>query len=359
MSLAVSKDNGLSLDAYDYDLPEDLIAQRPLPVRSASRLLALEGNKGEIRDLELNAIGSLLEPGDLLVFNNTKVIPARLHGHKASGGRVEFLIERIVNDHTVLALAGANKPLRVGRTVTIEKGVETTTAYVKSRTGELFTLLFEDKPVDEVLAIFGHVPLPPYIRRPDDALDLDRYQTVFASCPGAVAAPTAGLHFDYTLLNNLEAQGIHLGFLTLHVGVGTFQPTRQQNISDHRLHSEWLSIPAALCEQIRQVRGEGKKIVAVGTTSVRALETLARTKEIEPYEGNTDLFLYPGQPFHMVDAMVTNFHLPRSSLLMLVCAYAGTGKTLKAYRHAVQHKYRFYSYGDAMFVTPQPKARLC
>ena len=359
MSLAISKDNGLSLGAYDYDLPEQLVAQRPLPARSASRLLALDGSTGENRDLEFNAIGSLLVSGDLLVFNNTKVIPARLFGRKASGGRVEFLIERIVDDHTALALAGSNKPLRIGHTVTLEKGNNITSASVTGRKGELFTLTFEDGPVADVLAALGHVPLPPYIRRPDDALDCDRYQTVFASCPGAVAAPTAGLHFDYALLNALEAQGVQHGFLTLHVGAGTFQPIRQQNITDHRLHAEWLSIPSLLCEQIKRAQGEGKKIVAVGTTSVRALETLARTEKIEPYEGNTDLFLYPGQPFLMVDAMITNFHLPRSSLLMLVCAYAGTDNTLKAYRHAVRHRYRFYSYGDAMFVTPHPRARLC
>lgn len=360
MSLAVSKDNSLNLDAYDYDLPEELIAQYPLPVRSASRLLALDGSTGEIQDLELNAVGGLLKPGDLLVFNDTKVVPARLYGHKASGGRVEFLIERILDDHTALAIAGTNKPLRVGHIVTLVKDNKTTTVSVTSRTGELFTLEFKDKKVGDVLAAFGHVPLPPYIRRADEAVDHDRYQTVFASCPGAVAAPTAGLHFDFNLLNALKAQGIRHGFLTLHVGAGTFQPIRQQNITEHRLHSEWLSIPSALCKQIKQTQDEGRKIVAVGTTSVRALETLARTKKIEPYEGNTDLFLYPGQSFHIVDAMITNFHLPRSSLLMLVCAYAGTDNTLKAYSYAVRHRYRFYSYGDAMFLTPQHrKARSC
>ena len=355
MSLAVSKDDNLNLEAYDYDLPEELIAQYPLPVRSASRMLALDGGTGEIQDLELNAIGNLLEAGDLLVFNNTKVVPARLYGHKASGGRVEFLIERILDDHTAIALAGSNKPLRVGHIVTLVKDNKSTTVSVSGRTGELFTLVFKDEPVGEVLAAFGHVPLPPYIHRPDEAVDHDRYQTIFASRPGAVAAPTAGLHFDFTLLDALKAQGIRHGFLTLHVGAGTFQPIRQQNIAEHRLHSEWLSIPSALCEQIKQTQDEGKKIVAIGTTSVRALETLARTKKIEPYEGNTDLFIYPGHSFYIVDAMITNFHLPRSSLLMLVCAYAGTGNTLKAYSHAVRHRYRFYSYGDAMFLTPQRK----
>ena len=360
MSLAISKDNNLNLEVYNYELPEELIAQHPLPVRSASRLLVLDGSTGGTKDLDLVGIDSLLDPGDLLVFNNTKVIPARLYGRKESGGHVEFLVERILDHHRVLALAGSNKPLRVGHSVTLEKNGEITAVEVTSRTGELFTLEFKDKKVGDVLAAFGHVPLPPYIRRADEAVDHDRYQTVFASCPGAVAAPTAGLHFDFNLLNALKAQGIRHGFLTLHVGAGTFQPIRQQNITEHRLHSEWLSIPSALCKQIKQTQDEGRKIVAVGTTSVRALETLARTKRIEPYEGNTDLFLYPGQSFHIVDAMITNFHLPRSSLLMLVCAYAGTDNTLKAYSYAVRHRYRFYSYGDAMFLTPQHrKARSC
>ena len=359
MSLAISKDNNLSLEVYNYELPEELIAQHPLPVRSASRLLVLDGSTGETKDLDLVGIGSLLEAGDLLVFNNTKVIPARLYGRKESGGRVEFLVERILDHHRVLALAGSNKPLRVGHSVTLEKNGEITAADITNRKSELYTLEFKERAVAEVLEAFGHVPLPPYIRRGDNEFDRDRYQTVFARYPGAVAAPTAGLHFDHALLNSLEIQGIQQGFLTLHVGAGTFQPIRQRNISQHRLHSEWVSIPSSLCEQIRRTRREGKKIIAVGTTSVRALETLARTNEIEPYEGTTDLFLYPDQPFYMVDAMITNFHLPRSSLLMLVCAYAGTDNTLEAYRHAVRHRYRFYSYGDAMFVTPQPKARIC
>ena len=359
MSVVVSKAEAPVLDDFDYHLPTELIAQRPLPNRSDSRLLTLNGHDGRVEDHHFMDLKQLLLPGDVLVFNNTKVIPARLYGRKATGGHVEVLVERVLDEHRVLAMVGSNKPLRVGHRIDVEKDGVAVTASVIERRGDLFVIAFDHKPVSRVLHEVGHVPLPPYIQRPDQSLDRDRYQTVYATTPGAVAAPTAGLHFDPALMSELEAQGVLCVFLTLHIGAGTFQPIRTHNVCAHRMHPEWISVPLQVCAAVARARSKGNRVVAVGTTSVRALETLARTDSTVAYTGETDLFLYPGQPFYMVDAMITNFHLPKSSLLLLVCAFAGTGNLLRAYRHAVMKRYRFYSYGDAMFITPHPNARIC
>ncbi len=355
----------MHLEDFDYDLPPELIAQHPLPRRSASKLLSLGGDSGRLRDLEFENIIDLVHAGDVFVFNDTRVVPARLYGRKATGGRVEFLLERELDDHTILALAGSNKPLRAGHRITLENKNGSVDAKIVERRAEFFVLNFENLRVSEVLDRFGHVPLPPYIHRvgrdkdQHNGQDQDRYQTVYSNKPGAVAAPTAGLHFDEPLITALRARGARCVFLTLHVGAGTFQPIRESNPLLHRLHAERVFIPKSVCETVLGARAGGNRIVAVGTTSVRALETLAITGKRGAFEGDTELFLYPGKKFRIVDAMITNFHLPRSSLLMLVCAFAGTDNTLAAYRHAVRCRYRFYSYGDAMFVTPQREAQSC
>jgi S-adenosylmethionine:tRNA ribosyltransferase-isomerase len=357
----------MRLQDFDYKLPSELIAQHPLPKRTASKLLVLAGESGQIRDLEFPNIIDLVSAGDVFVFNDTKVIPARLYGRKATGGRVEFLLERVLDDHTVLALAGSNKPLRVGQRVILENDGSSVDAIIVERRAELLVVRIEELRVSEVLERFGQVPLPPYIHRSgqskdqskDRDEDRDRYQTVYSRKPGAVAAPTAGLHFDEPLMTSLRARGVNCVFLTLHVGAGTFRPIRERNPLLHRMHPERVSIPDSVCETVMDARAGGKRIIAVGTTSVRALETLATIGNHRAFEGETELFLCPGKKFHLVDAMITNFHLPQSSLLMLVCAFAGTGNTLAAYRHAVRAKYRFYSYGDAMFVSPQREAHSC
>ncbi len=359
MSLVASKTSSPTLDEFDYSLPQELIAQCPLPARSDSRLLTLAGSNGRFEDRAFRDVQHLLQPGDVLVLNDTKVIPARLYGRKATGGRVELLVERVLSAHAFLAMAGTSKPLRVGHEIFLEKNGTTITATVSGRRGDLVVIACQQKSVRWILNKLGHMPLPPYIRRPVQSLDCDRYQTVYASVPGAVAAPTAGLHFDDALITGLEESGVRCVFLTLHVGAGTFQPIRQHSIADHHLHQEWISVPPQVCEEVLRARRQGNKVVAVGTTSVRALETVARTGAMRAYTGETDLFLYPGQPFYAVDAMITNFHLPKSSLLMLVCAFAGTNNTLRSYAHAVRHGYRFYSYGDAMYITPDPRARRC
>ncbi len=351
MSSVVFKDLSPDLRTFDYHLPEELIAQFPLPDRTSSRLLCLEGDGGQLRDLQFPDIIDLVGAGDVLVFNNTRVVPARLQGRKATGGRVELLVERILDENKVLSLAGSNKPLRVGSALRLEKGDDAADAVVTERRGEFFLIEFARDGAQDVLDRLGHMPLPPYIRRPNLDQDRERYQTVYASLPGAVAAPTAGLHFDERLMESLRKRGVQCVFLTLHVGAGTFQPIRVSNPLDHRMHPEWVSIPGSVGQAVSAAKARGNKVVAVGTTSVRALETLALRANAVSFEGYTDLFLYPGKRFKLVDAMITNFHLPRSSLLMLVCAFAGTENILNAYRHAVASGYRFYSYGDAMFVT--------
>ncbi|MGE5241627.1 MAG: tRNA preQ1(34) S-adenosylmethionine ribosyltransferase-isomerase QueA [Bacteroidota bacterium] len=334
---------------FHYSLPAELIAQFPASPRTASRLMHLDGASGAVRDLRFTDLPTLLRAGDLLVFNDTRVIPARVHGRKDSGGRIEVLVERIRDAHRVLAQVRASKPPKPGQKLALEGGM---TAEVRGREGEFYELTFDgEAPVAEVLERIGHVPLPPYIARPDETTDRERYQTVYARHRGAVAAPTAGLHFDAAMLVALEARGVERAFVTLHVGAGTFQPVRADDIREHRMHAESLSVPQATCDQIHAAKREGRRVVAVGTTVVRALETAARDGTIAPYEGETDIFIYPGYRFRAVDALLTNFHLPESTLLMLVCAFGGTANVLSAYRHAVENKYRFYSYGDAMFVT--------
>ena len=335
----------MSLADYHFDLPPELIAQTPLPRCRDARLLHL-GVDGPV-DRQMAALPTILRPGDLLVFNDTRVIPARLQGHKASGGAVELMVERVTATHEVRAFIGASKSPAAGATLTFGPDE----AQVLGREGRLFRVRFA-APVAEVLARQGQVPLPPYIDRAPAAADAARYQTVFARVPGAVAAPTAGLHFDAPLLEALAAQGIGRAFVTLHVGAGTFAPLREQALADNRLHAEWLEVSEATCQAIAATRAAGGRIVAVGTTSARALETAAAGGEPAPYAGETELFIQPGYRFRGVDLLLTNFHLPQSSLLVLVAAFAGRERVLAAYRHAVAARYRFYSYGDACLLEP-------
>lgn len=334
---------------FYYDLPTALIAQTPAEPRSASRLLCLNGASGALSDRRFADLPELLRPDDLLVFNNTRVIPARLYGEKDSGGKIELLIERLLEGRRVLTQCRASKPPKPEQLLHLEGGV---TARVVARRGEWYEVeLLSERPVVDVLQDIGHMPLPPYITRPDAPQDQERYQTVFARTPGAVAAPTAGLHFDTDMLQRLQAMGVETAFVTLHVGAGTFQPLRVDDIRAHHMHAEVVVLDEPTAARINTVRDQGRRVVAVGTTVVRVLESTAREGRVTPYRGETDIFIYPGYRFQMVDALVTNFHLPESTLLMLVCAFAGSDNVLQAYRHAVQVGYRFFSYGDAMFVT--------
>ncbi len=332
--------------AFNYDLPRELIAQQPLARRTASRLLALDGATGEISDQLFSDLPRLLQPGDLLILNDTRVMPARLRGRKSSGGQVEALIERVTGDTTALAQIRASKSPKPGS----ELELGGARVVVEGREGEFFRLSF-DRPVAPHLETAGEIPLPPYIERSPADEDRDRYQTVYAADAGAVAAPTAGLHFDQDLLAELELRGVGHEFLTLHVGAGTFSPVRVDRIEDHRLHAERAVVTETVCDRIRETKASGGRIVAVGTTTVRAIESAALGGEVAPFDAETELFIYPGFRFHVVDAMITNFHLPESSLLMLVAAFAGQEAVFAAYRHAVMQRYRFFSYGDAMFVT--------
>jgi len=333
---------------FHFDLPEALIAQRPLEQRSASRLLCLDGPSGGLQDLHFVNLPGLLRPGDLLVFNDTRVMRARLFARKETGGRLEILVERLIGQRDVLAHVRSSKSPKPGGRILLEGGE---TLECIGRDGELFRLHALDGDFPRLMARYGHMPLPPYIQRPDDRADLERYQTVYARREGAVAAPTAGLHFDQAMLGRLEAMGVGTVHVTLHVGAGTFQPVRVDDLDSHEMHSEWLDVNERVCERIGEARAGGGRIVAVGTTSVRSLETAARDGEITPFRGDTRLFIRPGYRFRVVDAMITNFHLPESTLLMLVSAFAGYEATMAAYRHAVEARYRFFSYGDAMFLT--------
>ncbi|MFN9730382.1 MAG: tRNA preQ1(34) S-adenosylmethionine ribosyltransferase-isomerase QueA [Pseudomonadota bacterium] len=335
---------------FHFDLPQDLIAQEPLAERSASRLLVADARAGSLSDRVFRDLPDLLAPGDLVVFNDTRVIPARLHGRKDSGGAVEVLIERVVGAHEVVAQVRASKALVEGRTIALGDG---TLLRVLGREGDFWRLRFETgEPLEAVLARVGHMPLPPYIKRADAASDRERYQTVYAASAGAVAAPTAGLHFDAPLLARLADRGIETGHVTLHVGAGTFQPLRGDDVRGHVMHSEWLNVGAELVAQARAARSRGNRVAAIGTTVVRALETASQGGELAPYAGETQIFIFPGYRFRSVDALVTNFHLPESTLIMLVSAFAGREFVLGAYRHAVAARYRFFSYGDAMLVFP-------
>ncbi len=334
---------------FHFDLPPELIAQQPPAERGDSRLLALDGTDGRLQDARFDDLPGFLRAGDLLVFNDTRVIPARLHGIKAgSGGRVEVLVERILDARRVLAHLRASKSPKPGTRLWLEQAVG---AVVLGRAGELYELGFEDaRPVPAILDAHGHIPLPPYIDRPDAPADAERYQTVYARAPGAVAAPTAGLHFTPAMLERLAAAGIGRAFVTLHVGAGTFQPVRTEHISEHRMHAESVEVSAGTVAAVAAARARGARVVAVGTTAVRSLESAAACGELRPFAGDTDIFITPGYRFRVVDALVTNFHLPESTLLMLVSALAGHAQVMAAYRHAVAARYRFFSYGDAMFV---------
>jgi S-adenosylmethionine:tRNA ribosyltransferase-isomerase len=309
----------------------------------------LDGASGALSDGTIPDLRTLLEPGDVLVFNDTRVIPARLYGHKATGGRVEVLVERVLGEREALVHIKASKALKEGSIIHLDGGY---LFRVAGRSDSLFHVVSESAAtIHEVMAAVGHVPLPPYIERGDSVIDAERYQTVYGHVPGAVAAPTAGLHFDTALLDDLRAAGVQFAYVTLHVGAGTFQPVRADAIEDHVMHSEVFDVSASLCRQIEAARHAGKRIVAVGTTSVRALESAAAGGRLQARQGETDIFIYPGYRFQAVDAMLTNFHLPESTLLMLVSAFAGREHILRAYEHAIRARYRFFSYGDAMWIT--------
>ncbi|MHB8405709.1 MAG: tRNA preQ1(34) S-adenosylmethionine ribosyltransferase-isomerase QueA [Gammaproteobacteria bacterium] len=340
---------------FHYVLPQELIAQHPLPQRTASRLLCLDGASGALADRRFRELPSLLNPDDLLVFNDTRVIPARLFGRKTSGGAVEFLVERLLDEHHALVLARASKPLRAGMRICM---AETADVVILGHEGEFLRVEFTNAVLPEFLYQHGHVPLPPYVRHADSPEDHERYQTVYARVPGAVAAPTAGLHFDADMLQQLQLLGVSRAWVTLHVGAGTFQPVREDNILEHRMHSEQAFVSQTVCDAVADTRRRGGRVVAVGTTAVRSLEAAATGNDApRPLAGDTTLFIYPGYKFRVVDALITNFHLPESTLLMLVSAFAGRENVLAAYRHAIEQHYRFFSYGDAMFITPAPDAR--
>lgn len=332
---------------FYYRLPDELIAQHPLVNRTGSRLLHVSAGRG-YTDRRFVDLPGLLNPGDLLVFNDTRVIPARVFGRKPSGGKVEIMLERILDNHRILAHVHASKPLRADAPVQLAGGVSATFI---DRRDDLFELELSDDP----LAFFlqhGALPLPPYIERDVEAADTERYQTVYSKQLGAVAAPTAGLHFDQAMLDRLSTQGVEFSYVTLHVGAGTFQPVRVDNLDDHKMHQEFVQVPASACEAIARARQRGGRVIAVGTTVVRSLESAAQhsTVDLEPFSGETRLFIRPGYEFKVIDAMITNFHLPESTLLMLVCAFGGYELMMSAYQHAVAERYRFFSYGDAMLI---------
>jgi len=344
----------LTLEDFDYSLPADLIAQFPAPERAGSRLLRLSGAR--LSDHRFAELPQFLRPGDVLVFNDTRVIKARLYGAKASGGKIEALVERVTGVHEALVQMRASHPPRPGSRLRFDAAIE---AEVLERRGELYLLRFGGGAgVHELLERHGHLPLPPYITHAGSAQDQERYQTVYAQTPGAVAAPTAGLHFDQPMLARLRAAGIELAWLTLHVGAGTFQPVRASNLAEHRMHSERYAIPPSTAQAVARARANGRAVIAVGTTSLRALESAARPSalhagadfDLPSGEGETDLFITPGYGFRVADRLLTNFHLPRSTLLMLVAAFAGMEPMRAAYRHAIAQRYRFFSYGDAMLI---------
>lgn len=348
----------MKLSDFHFSLPDELIAHYPPARRTDSRLLHMDRSTGELEHSQFNRLTESLNSKDLLVFNNTRVIAARLFGQKESGGKVEVLIERVMADNQVMAQIRASKSPKPGSRIFFQDSSagETTdialSADVLGRNGGFFHLQFpSQQPVLEVIDRIGHMPLPPYIKRKDEALDQERYQTVYGEKKGAVAAPTAGLHFDKEMLVKIEQLGIDTAFVTLHVGAGTFQPVRTETIAEHEMHAEYLEVSESVCAKVKACRQRGGRVIAVGTTSVRCLETASRSGEISPYKGDTNIFIFPGYEFVSVDALLTNFHLPESTLIMLVSALAGRDNTMKAYAEAVKEKYRFFSYGDAMFIS--------
>ena len=343
----------MQVSDFSFEFPDELIASFPLDQRSTSRLLCLDGNSGEVVHRQFTDLVDLLAPGDLLVFNNTRVIPARLFGQKESGGKVELLIDRVTSDNTALAHVRSTRSPKPGAKLFFEGDIQAT---VEGRQGNLFELSFQiEGTLIDALEQHGHMPLPPYMNREDQLEDRERYQTVYNKTPGAVAAPTAGLHFDDGMFEKIKAKGIDTAFVTLHVGAGTFQPVKVETVTEHVMHAEYIEVSQEVCDQVKATKAAGGRVIAVGTTSVRCLESASAKGEITPYSGDTSIFIYPGYKYRVVDRLVTNFHLPESTLLMLVSAFAGFDNTISAYDQAVAEKYRFFSYGDAMFITPTTK----
>lgn len=354
----------MQLSDFYFDLPDELIARYPKTERTASRLLQLNGENGEISHRTFSDVYELINQGDLLIFNNTRVIPARMFGRKASGGKIEVLIERVLDEHRFLAHIRSSKSPKVGAELWLgedklgdKNGIK---AIMLGRQDSLFEVEIAEKQTAllDILQQIGHMPLPPYIDRPDEDADQERYQTVYNKVPGAVAAPTAGLHFDNHLLEKLKAKGVNFAFVTLHVGAGTFQPVRVENIEEHKMHAEYVEVPQETVDLILATKAAGKRVIAVGTTSVRSVESAALAAEekkasqiIQPFFADTSIFIYPGKKFRVIDGLITNFHLPESTLIMLVSAFAGYENTMNAYKSAVENRYRFFSYGDAMFIT--------
>jgi S-adenosylmethionine:tRNA ribosyltransferase-isomerase len=332
---------------FQFDLPSSLIAQQPLERRSDSRLLHISLSGDDIRDRSFCDLPSLLRKDDLLVFNDTRVIPARLFGRKDSGGRVEIMLERLLSDKECLAQLRVSKTPQASSTLLLEDG---SAMEVIGREGSFFQLRFPQGDLSGLFQRLGHMPLPPYITREDTVADRERYQTVYSKNPGAVAAPTAGLHFDRDLLDTIDQQGVGSAYVTLHVGAGTFQPVRSEHIEDHRMHAEYLEVSESVCEAIKQAKDRGGRIIAVGTTAVRSLESAAANGTLRPLSGDSRIFIYPGYEFKAIDGLITNFHLPESTLLMLVSALAGLEQIRAAYAHAVKNQYRSFSYGDAMLI---------
>jgi len=337
---------------FQYHLPEQLIAQKPCEIRSQSRLLHYSRLTKSVSHLHFSDIVDLIEPGDLLVFNNTRVIPARMYGYKETGGKVEVLVERLTGSQTCLAHVRASKTPKAGSIIVLASNEQSYSVTVNGREGDLFILSSNTQhTMADIMEDIGHMPLPPYIERSDTVEDFTRYQTVYADAPGAVAAPTAGLHFDDTLLTKLKDKGINIAYVTLHVGAGTFQPVRSENIEDHEMHFEYLEVGQDTVDKCRQTRRDGGRIIAVGTTTVRSLETASQKGQLETYAGETDIFIYPGYGFKSIDVLITNFHLPESTLLMLISAFAGKNEMMNCYAEAISKEYRFFSYGDAMFIS--------
>lgn len=338
----------MQISDFDYDFPEELIALRPTAERSASRLICLDAHSGKVIHNHFKDIVNLINPNDLLVFNDTKVIPARLYGKKSTGGQIEILITEVLNETDVMALIRSNKPIKHHTKLYFNDII---TAEISEKSNDLFTLRFSGiTSIEQMLEDIGHMPLPPYIDRLDETEDKTRYQTIYAKHQGAIAAPTAGLHFDECLLEKLAQNGVQTTSITLHVGIGTFTPVRVETIETHKMHEEKIEISEDTVKKILETKARGGRIIAVGTTTVRSLETAAQSGNLLPFSGKTSIFIYPGFRFQVVDALITNLHLPRSTLLMLVSAFAGRENILHAYREAVKHRYRFFSYGDAMFI---------
>ncbi|HAU8294709.1 TPA: tRNA preQ1(34) S-adenosylmethionine ribosyltransferase-isomerase QueA [Vibrio vulnificus] len=345
----------MQVSDFHFDLPDELIARYPQSERTASRLLQLNGNTGAVKDGSFKDVLELVQAGDLVVFNNTRVIPARMFGRKESGGKLEVLVERMLDEKRFLAHVRSSKSPKPGTLVFLGEE-DQYSAEMVARQDALFELrLKADKTILEVLEEIGHMPLPPYIDRPDEDADKERYQTVYNQKPGAVAAPTAGLHFDNQLLEQIKAKGAEFAYVTLHVGAGTFQPVKVDNILEHHMHSEYVEVPQEVVDAIKATKARGGRVIAVGTTSVRSLESAAQESlkngtELMPFFGDTEIFIFPGYQYQLVDCLITNFHLPESTLIMLVSAFAGYDHTMNAYQHAVANQYRFFSYGDAMFI---------